>query len=113
MAFKGDLEAVVLAVLREGGVHGYEIARRIREMDEGALNAREGKLYPLLHRLETDGFVSATWMPQDGKPPRKVYSLTLAGHRQLESHRQAWRTFADRIESVLLPEETLREAAHG
>lgn len=101
MAFVRDLEAVVLGVLQEGGRHGYEIARRIREIDEGALNAREGRLYPLLHRLEADGMIAGTWMPQDGRPPRKVYALTAAGWDALATHRAAWRQYVGTIESAL------------
>ncbi len=101
MAFAKDLEAVVLGVLQEGGRHGYEIARRIREIDEGALNAREGRLYPLLHRLEAEGAILGTWVPQDGRPPRKVYALTAQGWDALATHRAAWRSYAGAIESVL------------
>ena len=101
MAFAKDLEAVVLGVLQDGGRHGYEIARRIREIDEGALNAREGRLYPLLHRLEAEGLILGTWMPQDGRPPRKVYTLTTIGWEALDRHRSAWRLYAGTIESAL------------
>ena len=112
MAFARDLEAVVLGVLREGGRHGYEIARRIREIDEGALNAREGRLYPLLHRLEADGLIAGQWVPQESRPPRRVYSLTAAGWDALASHRAAWRLYAGTIESAIgVEEEELR--IHG
>lgn len=107
MAFAKDLEAVVLGVLQEGGRHGYEIARRIREIDEGALNAREGRLYPLLHKLEADGLIAGQWMPQEGRPPRKVYSLTATGWDLLATHRAAWRSYVGTIESAL------KESAQG
>ena len=102
MAFTKDLEAVVLGVLQEGGQHGYEIARRIRGIDEGALNAREGRLYPLLHKLEAEGLILGGWMPQEGRPPRKVYALTAAGWETLATHRAAWRQYVGAIESALV-----------
>lgn len=108
MAFARDLEAVVLGVLQDGGKHGYDIARRIREIDAGALNAREGRLYPLLHRLEAEGQIAGQWVPQEGRPPRKVYSLTPSGWNCLNEHRQAWRQYVGSIESALgtvLPSE--------
>ena len=101
MAFAKDLEAVVLGVLQEGGRHGYEIARRIREIDEGALNAREGRLYPLLHRLEAEGLIAGGWVPQAGRPPRKVYALTGNGWDALATHRAAWRAYVGSVESAL------------
>lgn len=101
MAFVKEMEAVVLGVLQNGPRHGYEIARRIREIDEGALNAREGRLYPLLHRLEAEGVIGGQWVPQEGRPPRKVYSLTAAGWDALTAHRAAWRQYAGIIESAL------------
>lgn len=105
MAFAKDLEAVVLGVLQDGGKHGYEIARRIREIDEGALNAREGRLYPLLHKMEAEGLILGGWMPQEGRPPRKVYALTAVGWEALARHRSAWRLYAGTIESALGREE--------
>ncbi len=55
MAFKGDLEALVLGVLQGGSLHGYEMAKRIRQSSESALSVGEGQLYPALHRLEREG----------------------------------------------------------
>ncbi len=101
MAFTKDLEAVVLGVLQEGGKHGYEIARRIRFIDDGALNAREGRLYPLLHKLESEGLILGQWMPQAGKPPRKVYGLTPMGWEALNHYRTSWRQYVSTIESAL------------
>ena len=101
MAFAKDLEAVVLGVLQDGGRHGYEIARRIREIDDGALNAREGRLYPLLHRLEAEGLLAGQWVPQEGRPPRKVYALTAQGRAALATHRTAWRQYVGSVESAL------------
>ena len=105
MAFAKDLEAVVLGVLQDGGRHGYEIARRIREIDDGALNAREGRLYPLLHRLEAEGLLLGQCVPQEGRPPRKVYALTANGRSALASHRLAWRQYVGSVESALGKED--------
>lgn len=113
MGFTKDLEAVVLGVLQEGGRHGYEISRRIREIDDGALNAREGRLYPLLHRLEAEGLVLGGWVPQEGRPPRKVYALTAAGWERLAAHRAAWRSYAEGIASALEPLSPPGERGRG
>ena len=74
MAFKGDLEALILAVLADHALHGYEISKRIRSQSQEVLKYGEGQLYPALHKLEESGFIEAEWMLQDGKPDRKVYN---------------------------------------
>ena len=104
MAFKGDLEALVLGALDDGAAHGYEIARRIKRVSEEALAVGEGLLYPALHGLERDGMVAAEWVPQEGKPNRKVYRLTDAGRGALAKKRREWQRFSAGITAVLRPE---------
>jgi DNA-binding PadR family transcriptional regulator len=104
MSFKTDLEALILGVLQSADAHGYEIAKRIKSISETALSVGEGQLYPALHALERDGFVSATWIPQEGKPDRKVYSLTEAGRGALREKRKAWAAFAESVSAILSPQ---------
>lgn len=106
MAFKGDLETLVLGVLQDGDLHGYEISKRIKEIGSKALQVWEGQLYPALHKLEKDGYASATWVPQEGKPPRKVYALTEEGKKELSARRKSWREFSLGVEAVLSPRTT-------
>jgi len=101
MAFKGDLEALVLGVLEGTELHGYEISKRIRQLSDTALAVGEGQLYPALHALERDGMVVATWIPQEGKPPRKVYRLTEDGTACLAEHRKEWERFQKGVNQVL------------
>ena len=103
MAFKGDLEALVLGVLQHGDLHGYEISKRIKQLSEKALSVGEGQLYPALHKLEEEGYVSASWIPQEGKPPRKVYAITEEGHKALARHQRAWAAFSVGVEALLKP----------
>jgi PadR family transcriptional regulator, regulatory protein PadR len=113
MAFKSDLDALILGVLQEGERHGYEIAKRIRELSETALAVGEGQLYPALHRLERDGLVAATWIPQEGKPPRKVYHLTDEGRGALATHRLEWERFANSVDRILTPGKLKPGANHA
>lgn len=101
MAFKGDLEALVLGVLQGTAMHGYEISRRIRQLSEAALSVGEGQLYPTLHKLERDGLVAAEWVPQEGKPARKVYHLTEAGATSLAKHQKNWQQFSGGVGRIL------------
>ncbi|HLK13429.1 MAG TPA: helix-turn-helix transcriptional regulator [Fimbriimonadaceae bacterium] len=102
MAFKGDLEALILGVLNGTTLHGYEIAKRIRESGGDTLAVGEGRLYPALHKLEAEGKVAGKWEPREGKPPRRIYELTEGGHRELEEQRTAWKSFASGVGSILL-----------
>lgn len=111
MAFKSDLDALILGVLQDGALHGYEIAKRIRSHGSAALKVGEGQLYPTLHKLEENGFVRSSWAPQEGKPPRKVYELTEIGKAELAIKKQAWETFMDGVSAVLTGKS--KEAYNG
>ena len=101
MAYKSELEALILGALREGPLHGYRIALAIREKSEEALKMGDNQIYPTLHRLESDGLVVAEWQQQLGKPARKVYSLTETGNGRLEQHRKEWQRYAANFTAVL------------
>ena len=104
MAFRGDMDSLVLGALDDGPAHGYEIARRIKARSEEALSVGEGLLYPALHALEREGYVAAEWVPQEGKPNRKVYRLTDTGRGALAKKRKEWQRFAAGVAAVLRPE---------
>jgi PadR family transcriptional regulator PadR len=101
MNYKGELDGIVLGVLQAGPAHGYEIVKRVKTISEGALSIGEAKMYPCLHKLEELGFVSSEWVPQEGKPARKVYTLTPKGTGKLAEKKQGWELFAAGIAAVL------------
>jgi PadR family transcriptional regulator PadR len=98
---KGNTPTLVLAVLRDGPLHGYGIAREIERRSENALKCKEGTLYPALHALERDGLVAGEWRQEPGGRDRKVYVLTPAGHAALEQRARTWTEFASAIHRVL------------
>ena len=102
MAFKGDNDALILGVLAERSLHGYEISKQIKLKSKGSLTLPENKLYPTLHKLEEQGLISAEWVSQHGKPDRKVYSITQDGTKELNDHRSAWKKFVSNINSVMM-----------
>lgn len=110
MAFKSDIEAMILGVLQEGSLHGYEISRRIRKKSAELFAVGEGRLYPALHKLESEGKVIASWEPNEGKPPRRVYELTDQGRSALAEQRDMWQRFASGVGSILMMKP---EAYHG
>ncbi|MFI5387204.1 MAG: PadR family transcriptional regulator [Fimbriimonadales bacterium] len=108
MGFKTDLETVVLGTLQGKSMHGYEISKRIAAKSEGLLRIGEGQLYPTLHKLEQQGLVTAEWIPQEGKPSRKVYSLTESGLAKLAEKRKGWEQFSQSIGAIIAhPKEAL------
>jgi PadR family transcriptional regulator PadR len=101
MAFRGDLDALILGVLNTSQMHGYEISKRINEGAEQAIRVKEAQLYPILHRLENDGKIEAEWLPQEGKPARKVYRLTEAGRQALAAKREDWQKFVLSVSALM------------
>jgi PadR family transcriptional regulator len=98
-ALKGHLDALILAVLESGPLHGYAIIERLKERSGGALTLPEGTIYPALHRLEATGLLSSAW--SDGSRRRRVYRLTRTGRRELAARRTEWKAFTVAIEAVL------------
>ena len=98
---KGNTPTLVLAVLRDGPLHGYGIAREIERRSGEALSCKEGTLYPVLHSLERDGLIQGEWRRDEGERSRKEYTLTTAGAAALEERARSWEQFAAAIGRVL------------
>jgi PadR family transcriptional regulator, regulatory protein PadR len=77
---KGILELAVMGVLYHERHYGYSLVRVLTE--SGSVSLKEGTIYPILARLNTDGLVRSEWVESDQGPPRKYYALTASG-RQL------------------------------
>ena len=98
---KGTTPLLVLTVLKDGELYGYEIAQRIRERSGGAFTPSEGALYPALHALEADGALEASWRDGGRGPRRRYYRITKAGLGLLAQHAQEWATFSLSIGKVV------------
>jgi DNA-binding PadR family transcriptional regulator len=90
---RGSAELALLAVLADGPLHGYEIARRIEERSGGALHFTLATLYPLLYRLESRGWLSAAWQTTASGRRRRCYRLTATGKKHLAPLRREWGLF--------------------
>ena len=107
MAIKPDsspdnLGTLILAVIEYEPLHGYAIAKRIKERSEDAFAFGEGTLYPALKNLLAKDWVVAKWDEEGSGPPRKVYSLTEQGAVQLAKQREAWTAYSRNISLVLI-----------
>ena len=90
---RGSAELAVLAVLEEGPLHGYEIAKRIREQTGDVITFDVAALYPMLYSMEKRGWVQAAWEETSSGRRRRCYRLTADGKRRLQPLRQEWRGF--------------------
>ena len=88
---------LVLAILSEGESYGYAIIKRVDELSGGALQWTDGMLYPVLHRLERNGFVKAHWGRSESGRRRKYYRLTDLGSEELSNQRRQWRVVNDAL----------------
>ena len=94
-------EALVLACLREGPMHGYQIATSIGERGGGYFHFKHGPLYPILHRLEKSGIIKGQWSDEGPRGRRKSYVLTRKGEGYAERQREAWAEFIGRFSEVV------------
>lgn len=100
MNYKGSLTLLILHLLSQEPGHGYKIAKRIRLLSDGALDFKEGSVYPALHKLEQEGLIAAFTEVENGRE-RRYYRLTDAGKKQLGAERRAWQTFTQAVTAVL------------
>jgi transcriptional regulator len=82
-------------------MHGWAIAQRIRIMSGDVLQVGQGALYPSLHKLEQNGWITAEWAISENNRRAKYYELTRAGRKQLEAEVLAWRKLAAAVGYVL------------
>ncbi len=97
---RGSAEVAILSLLEKETLHGYEIAKRIEQETGGVLKFDVASLYPLLYRMEKEGWVSAEWQDSDAGRRRRCYKLTREGKKQLAPLRQQWRTFFNALERL-------------
>lgn len=98
---RGSLELIVLHLLAPGEAYGYEIVSKLTMQTNGALEVTDGTLYPVLYRLERNGFVTVRWETPDRGVPRKYYRLSTAGRAELAQLTQEWTTFAKAMAKLL------------
>lgn len=102
---QGTLDILVLKALTNEPLHGYAVARWIRETTDDALQIEEGALYTALHRLEKRGWLQSDWGLSENNRRAKFYGLTDSGMRQLRKESRAWTRYAEAVSKVLgMPE---------
>ncbi len=96
----GTLEMLMLEVISHGPTYGYEISQTVVERSDSIFEMKEGSLYPALHRLEQQKFVTSNWQEIEGRR-RKYYRITLSGQKALDAKKAEWRQFAHGVQGVI------------
>jgi PadR family transcriptional regulator len=104
---QGTLDMLVLRTLQWGPQHGYGISRAIRASSADVLTVETGSLYPALHRLAKQGWVSSAWKQSENKQRAKFYRLTAAGRKHLAAEESRWQEFVKAVGGVMNPAEGL------
>lgn len=98
---KGSTELVLLTLLQERPMYGYEISQEMSRLSDGYFEMKEGLLYPTLHRLQKEGLLSSEWQQTENERRRKYYSITTAGREQLKEHSNEWQMFMHKLQEII------------
>jgi transcriptional regulator len=98
---QGTLALLVLKTLARGSMHGYGITRHIQLVSKDILRVEEGSLYPALHRMEQEGWISAEWGTSENNRRARYYQLTAKGRRQLAEEEKNWARLTQAVAHVL------------
>jgi len=99
-AKKGSADLLILALVEEQDLHGYDIARRIEARSRGTLHFTLASLYATLYRLEERGWLRARWVERAGQRRRRYYRITESGRKVLAVQRQDWARFIAALTEV-------------
>jgi transcriptional regulator len=98
---QGSLNLLILKTLSRGPLHGYAITNHIQQASDEVLQVEEGSLYPALHRLEQEGWISSEWALSDNNRRVRFYKLTAKGKRQLAIEEDDWKQITAAVGKVL------------
>jgi PadR family transcriptional regulator PadR len=98
---QGTLDLLILKAISREPLHGWGIGKRIQLLSDEVLAVQQGSLYPALHRLEQQGWITAEWKDTELGREAKFYALTREGRRQLERELETWSRLSSAVQLVL------------
>ena len=98
---RGCAELVLLTLLLRKPMYGYEILTTLEERGNGGFRYKQGTLYPLLYRLEREGWIEASWVEPAGAKRRKTYRITRDGRRAQKAKAADWQRLNEAVDSLL------------
>ena len=102
---QGTLDLLILKILALEPMHGWAISQRLKQLSTDVLQVSDGSLYPALHKLEQEGWVSAEWKPSENNRRAKYYKLTRLGQKQLQVEMSNWARLSAAITAVVRLQE--------
>ena len=98
---QGTLDLLILRTIAIQPMHGWAIAQRIQQISDDLPRVHQGSLYPALHRLEHQGWMTADWGVSENNRRARFYSLTKAGRKQIEAEVAKWERLSAGVNLVL------------
>ena len=102
---QGTLDLLLLKILALEPLHGWAIGQRLKQVSGDVLQVNDGSLYPALHKLEQEGWITAEWKPIENNRRAKFYSLSRLGRKQLQKEAANWERLSGAITGVVRLEE--------
>lgn len=100
---QGTLSLLILRILALEPTHGWALSQRLKQMSKEVLQVGPGSLYPALHKLENESWITAEWLVSDTRRRVKFYSLTKEGRNQLDAQTADWERLSAAISAIVLP----------
>jgi PadR family transcriptional regulator, regulatory protein PadR len=98
---QGTLDLLLLKILALEPLNGYAVSLRLKQVSSDVLQVSDGSLYPALHKLEQEGWITAEWKPTENNRRAKFYSLTRLGKTQLEKESANWGRLSAAISNIV------------
>lgn len=102
---QGTLDLLILKMVALEPMNGWEIGQRLKQVSDETLQVSDGSLYPALHKLEQEGWITGEWMRSENNRRAKFYSLTGTGRKQLKLEVRNWDRLAAAITAVVRLQE--------
>ena len=102
---QGTLDLLLLKILALEPLHGWAMGQRLKQVSGDVLQVSDGSLYPALHKLEQEGWITAEWKPTENNRRAKFYSLSRLGRKQLQKEAANWERLSGAITGVVRLEE--------
>ena len=98
---QGTLDLLLLKILALEPLHAWAVSQRLKQISDEVLQVSDGSLYPALHKLEQEGWITAEWKVTENGRRAKFYSLTRPGRRALEREAASWERLSGAITRVV------------
>src|SRR6202163_2893974 len=98
---QGTLDLLLLKILALEPLNGFAVSQRLKQVSGDILQVSDGSLYPALHKLEQEGWITAEWKPSENNRRAKFYSLTRLGKKHLEKESANWSRLSAAISHIV------------